>query len=31
MSGPLAFARDMTLRSLTAQSFMAKVDWLYKA
>ncbi len=30
MSGPLAFARDLTLRSLTAQSFMAKVDWLYK-
>ena len=30
MSGPLALARDLTLRSLSASRFMAQVDWLYK-
>jgi len=30
MSGPLALARDITLRSLSASRFMAQVDWLYK-
>jgi salicylate hydroxylase len=29
MSGPLALARDFALRSISAQRFMAQVDWLY--
>jgi salicylate hydroxylase len=29
MSGPLALARDFALRSMSAQRFMAQVDWLY--
>ena len=29
MTGPLAFARDLTMRSLSPQMMMARLDWLY--
>ena len=31
MSGPLAFARDLTMRALGAQRLLARYDWLYAA
>jgi salicylate hydroxylase len=29
MSGPLAFARDMVMRSLPSERLLARLDWLY--
>jgi salicylate hydroxylase len=31
MSGPLALARDLTMRALGSERLLARYDWLYGA
>ena len=31
MSGPLAFARDLTMRALGPERLLARYDWIYAA
>jgi hypothetical protein len=31
MSGPLALARDLTMRALGAERLLKRYDWLYAA